>query len=76
MTTQKEVFLVFSMMFIIIVSVFFLVFISSKKSGEVQNPNRKRAIFFFIALGTVLLILGNLIADILLVVTDPRIKFS
>lgn len=58
MTTQKEVFLVFSTMFIIIVSVFFLVFISSKKSGEVQNPNRKRAIFFFIAFGTVLLILG------------------
>jgi peptide/nickel transport system permease protein len=27
-------------------------------------------------MGTVLLILGNLVADILLVVTDPRIKFS
>ena len=58
MIIQKEVFLVFSMMFIIIVTVFFLVFISSKKIGEFQNLNRKRAIFFFIAFGTVLLVLG------------------
>ncbi len=58
MTIQKEVFLVFSVMFIIIVSVFFLVFISSRKTGQVQNLNRKRGIFFFIAFGTVLLILG------------------
>lgn len=58
MTIQKEVFLLFSVMFFIIVSVFYLVFISSKKTGEFQQVNRKRAIFFFIALGTVLLVLG------------------
>jgi cytochrome c oxidase subunit 2 len=58
MTIQKEVFLVFTVMFLIIVSVFFLVFLSSVKSGELQNVNRKRAIFFFIAFGTVLLVLG------------------
>ena len=58
MTIQKEVFLVFSLMFLIIVSVFFLVFLSSRKSGELQNVNRKRAIFFFIAFGTVSLVLG------------------
>lgn len=58
MTIQKEVFLVFTVMFLIIVSVFFLVFQSSGKSGEAQNVNRKRAIFFFIAFGTVLLVLG------------------
>ncbi|HEU5291985.1 MAG TPA: hypothetical protein VFU05_15145 [Cyclobacteriaceae bacterium] len=58
MTIQKEVFLVFTVMFLIIVSVFFLVFLSSVKSGELQNVNHKRAIFFFIAFGTVLLVLG------------------
>lgn len=58
MTIQKEVFLLFSVMFFIIVSVFYLVFISSKKTGEFRQVNRKRAIFFFIALGTVLLVLG------------------
>ncbi|MFZ2906103.1 MAG: hypothetical protein WAZ98_07875 [Cyclobacteriaceae bacterium] len=58
MTIQKEVFIVFSVMFLIIVFVFFLVFLSSVKSGEIQNVNRKRAIFFFIAFGTVLLVLG------------------
>lgn len=58
MTIQKEVFLLFTVLFLIIVSVFFLVFISSRRTGEFQNVNRKRAIFFFIALGTVLLVMG------------------
>ncbi|GIL22343.1 MAG: hypothetical protein BroJett042_08560 [Bacteroidota bacterium] len=58
MTIQKEVFLFFIVMFLIIVLVFFLVFQASGKSGGAQNVNRKRAIFFFIAFGTVLLVLG------------------
>ncbi|MBS1681490.1 MAG: hypothetical protein JST48_07245 [Bacteroidetes bacterium] len=58
MTTQKEVFLVFMVMSLIIICVFFLVFISANKSGAVENVNRKRAIFFFISLGTVILIMG------------------
>jgi peptide/nickel transport system permease protein len=42
---------------------------------SVQNRDIYVAMGSFV-MGTVLLILGNLIADILLVVTDPRIKFS
>jgi peptide/nickel transport system permease protein len=42
---------------------------------SVQNRDIYVAMGSFV-MGTVLLIVGNLIADILLVVTDPRIKFS
>ena len=41
----------------------------------VQNRDIYVAMGSFV-MGTVLLILGNLVADILLAVTDPRIKFS
>lgn len=42
---------------------------------SVQNSDLYVAMASFV-MGTVLLILGNLIADLLLAVTDPRIKFS
>lgn len=42
---------------------------------SVQNRDIYVAMGSFV-MGTVLLILGNLVADILLAVTDPRIKFS
>ena len=42
---------------------------------SVQNSDLYVAMASFV-MGTVLLIIGNLVADILLAVTDPRIKFS
>ena len=42
---------------------------------SVQNSDLYVAMASFV-MGTVLLIVGNLVADILLAVTDPRIKFS
>lgn len=42
---------------------------------SVQNRDLYVAMASFV-MGTVLLILGNLVADVLLAITDPRIKFS